>query len=416
MHIQNEYEFYQLPNGISLAHKQVPHTKIAHLAFVLDIGSRDEKPRQNGMAHFWEHLAFKGTQKRRAFHILNYLEAVGGDLDAFTTKEKIFFNASVLDTYAERAFDLLADITFGATFPEKELIKERSVILEEMAMYADTPADSLLDRFDEIMFPNHALGKPILGITETLNAFSRESLQEFIQENLDTKRVIVSSVSSLSMKQISRYFEKYLNHIKPQSSNRKRTNVSDDYQAQQVEMRKNTSQAHCAIGARAYGLHHYLRLPMLMLINILGGSGMTARLNLILREKYGLVYSVDAAASCFMDCGHVCVSFATEPKTLQKAIQLTHKELKTLCTQKLGKIQLHSAKQQFKGQLAMSEESNSGMVLMMGKSLLDYGRVETLHEIFDRIDKISASELMEVSNEIFDVNQLSTIVLQPQNG
>ncbi len=413
MQQSNEYELYTLPNGIRLAHKQVPHTKIAHLAFVLDIGSRDERPEQNGLAHFWEHLAFKGTQKRRAFHILNYLETVGGDLDAFTTKEKIFFNASVLDIYVERAFDLLADITFAATFPDKEISKERSVILEEMAMYADNPADSLFDYFEEILFPENPLGKPILGTTDTLNSFTRNSLVEFIQENMDTSRLVVSSVSSLSFQQTKRYFEKYVKPIPAYKSTRTRQALTSLYKPKTIEMRKNISQAHCAIGARGYSLHHPKRLPMLLLVNILGGSGMTARLNLILRERYGLVYSVDAAASCYADGGHVCISFATEAKTLQKAIQLTHKELKNLREKHLGRIQLHNAKQQFKGQLAMSEESNSGLVFMIGKCILDYNRVETLQEIFDRIDGITAAELCEVANEVLADEGLSTIIMQP---
>ena len=194
-----EYQLHTLPNGIRVAHKQVTHTQIAHWGLMLDIGSRDEGPHQQGLAHFWEHMAFKGTEKRKSFHIINRLETVGGELNAYTTKEKVCFHASLLETHSEKAIELLADIAFHSVFPEKQIEKERGVILEEMAMYHDSPEDAIQDDFDEVVFQNHQLGKNILGNADSVRSFSRADLQQFIAEHLDTDRIIVSSVSKLQI-------------------------------------------------------------------------------------------------------------------------------------------------------------------------------------------------------------------------
>src|SRR5688572_30156357 len=192
-----EYQIHTLPNGIRILHKQVLHTKIAHSGFTLDIGSRDENETQLGLAHFWEHMAFKGTEKRKAFHILNRLETVGGELNAYTTKEKICFYASVLDAHFEKAFELLADITFHSIFPSKEIEKERGVILEEMAMYLDAPEDAIVDEFDSVIFKNHSLGNNILGTTESVTRFQKEDFLDFIRDNYSTDRLVFASVSNL---------------------------------------------------------------------------------------------------------------------------------------------------------------------------------------------------------------------------
>ncbi len=271
-----EYQIHTLPNGIRVAHKQVPYTKIAHCGFTLDIGSRDEKPHQQGIAHFWEHMAFKGTTKRKSFHILNRLEAVGGELNAYTTKEKICFHASVLDMHFEKAMELLTDITFDSVFPEKQIEKERSVILEEMSMYYDSPEDSIQDEFDAVLFENHALGNNILGTADSVRSFHRDDFKAFIAENLNTNRLIFSSVGNIPFYKVVKLAEKHLSGIPSYAAQRERLPFSH-YVPKLVKKTRAVTQAQCAMGRTAYALSDAKRLPFFMLINILGGPGMNSR-------------------------------------------------------------------------------------------------------------------------------------------
>jgi len=408
-----EYDIYTLPNGIRVVHKQVTHTKIAHCGFTLDIGSRDEKPHQQGIAHFWEHMAFKGTRKRKSFHILNRLEAVGGELNAFTTKEKISFHASVLDNHYEKAFELLTDITFDSVFPEKQIERERNVILEEMAMYYDSPEDSIQDEFDAVIFDNHALGFNILGTNESVRSFHREDFKKFIGENLNTSRVIFSSVGNIPFSKVKKLADKYLAHIPAHTSQRQREPFLH-FTPRRITRQRSVTQAQCALGRTAYPISDPNRLPFFMLINILGGPGMNSRLNLALREKYGFVYSVEASYSPFLETGLMAIYFGTEPKQLQKSISLISKELKLLRDKKMGTVQLHTAKEQLMGQLAMSEESNLNFMLMMAKSLLDIDRVDSLPEIFAQIRLTTADQLRDLANEMLDESQWSELLYLPE--
>jgi len=408
-----EYEIFTLPNGIRIVHKQVTHTQVVHCGIMLDVGSRDEEPHQIGIAHFWEHMAFKGTKKRKSFHILNRLESVGGELNAYTTKEKICFHASVLDKHFEKAIELLTDITFESIFPEKQIEKERSVILEEMAMYYDSPEDAIQDDFDGVLFEGHPLGYNILGTNDSVRSFRKSDFLEFISQNLNTERVVFSSVSNLPFKKVVELAKKYLADI-PAHSARKERQPFGNYVPKRRSVIRPVSQAHCAIGRTAYPLNDNRRLPFFMLINLLGGPAMNSRLNLALREKYGFVYSVEANYTPYVDTGFMAVYFATEKKQLNKSISLVMRELKMLKDAPLGRMQLHSLKEQLMGQLAMSEESNLNFMLMMGKSILDMNRVDKLDEIFESVHHITAKELQELANEMFDENQLSLLTFLPE--
>ncbi|KAA9338401.1 insulinase family protein [Hymenobacter busanensis] len=408
-----DYDLHEYPNGIRLLHKQVPHTKIAHCGFLLDIGSRDERPEQYGLAHFWEHMAFKGTEKRKSFHILNRLENVGGELNAYTTKEKICFYASLLSTHFERAFELLTDLTFHSVFPLKEIEKERGVILEEMAMYVDAPEDAIIDDFDAVVFGEHALGHNILGTRESVSGFQQADFQQFLREQVRTDRLVFTSVSNLPFKQVKRMADKYLAALPAQTGARPRTPFSVHAPTQQ-RVEKPITQAHCLVGGAAYALPDARRLPFFMLTNILGGPGMNSRLNMGVREKYGLVYSIDATYSPYTDTGLFGIYFATEKRQLERTTQLVLKELRTLREKALTTSQLHVAKQQLMGQLAMAEESNGGMMQLLGKSTLDLGRVESLNEIFDQIQRVTSAELLELANDILREDQLSTLQYVPQ--
>jgi len=404
----NRYNIKTLENGIRVIHQPVSNSKIVHCGFALDIGSRDEKPHQVGIAHFWEHMAFKGTKKRKTFHILNRLDSVGGELNAYTTKEKIFFHASVLEQYLDKAMDLLVDITFQSIFPEKQIEKERQVILEEMAMYKDSPEDDIQDQFDEVIFSGHPLGNNILGTEESLKSFTRQHFLEFLEENLDTERTVFSIVGDISEKKLNRYIKKYLDPIEHHKRKRERVPF-DIYKPNTLNFNKEISQSQCAIGATAYPIHHPKRLAFFMLVNILGGPGMNSRLNMALREKHGFVYAIDAGYHPFTDTALFSIFFGTDPGQLPKSIKLVKKELKNLQVKPLGSMQLHVAKQQLMGQLAMAEENNMSYMLMLGRSLLDKDKIESLDELFEQIKQVSAKDLQDTAREIFAEDRLSIL-------
>ena len=408
-----EYHIHTLPNSIRILHKQVLHTKIAHSGFTLDIGSRDENEQQQGLAHFWEHMAFKGTEKRKAYHILNRLESVGGELNAYTTKEKICFYASILDAHFEKAFELLTDITFNSVFPEKEIEKERGVILEEMSMYLDTPEDAIVDEFDCVVFPNHPLGNNILGTTESVSRFHKNDFFEFLRQNFSTDRLVFASVSNLPFEKVVKLAEKYLAPIPAKIQVRKRKPFKH-YKPQSITLHKPINQAHCMIGAPAYELSDPKRIPFFMLSNLIGGPGMNSRLNLAVREKYGLVYTIDASYTAYIDTGLFNIYFGTEKKQLARTTDLVLKELKKLREKPLTATQLHNTQSQLMGQLAMAEESNIGYMMMMGKSILDLNRIDTLNEIFDQIRNTSAADLQDIANEILAEDKLSFLNYVPE--
>lgn len=409
---KRDYELFTLTNGIRIVHKRVTHTKVVHCGFVLDIGSRDENEFNQGIAHFWEHMAFKGTKRRRAFHILNKLDAVGGELNAYTTKEKITFYASVLDIFFEKAFDLLTDITFNSVFPQRQIERERQVILEEMAMYKDSPEEAIQDEFDNIVFANHPLGRNILGKNETITTFDKTNFDHFIKENIDTERIVFSCVGNISMKRVVKLAQKFLGHFEKKSSQRKRIAFST-YIPETKKLTRNVTQSLCAMGKPAYAFADKNRLPFFMLVNTLGGPAMNSRLNLALREKHGFVYSIDANYSAYSDTGLFSIYFGTEPRQLMKSIALVKKELRRLREVPLGTRQLHMAKEQLMGQMAMSEENNASLMLMMGKSLINSNKIESIEEVFGQIEKITTGQLQDMANEMFDDNMLSYLTFLP---
>lgn len=409
----NDHELIELPNGIRIIHKQISNTKIAHVGIMLDIGSRDETPEEQGIAHFWEHMAFKGTKKRKSFHIINRLDSLGGELNAYTTREKICFYASVLDNHLDKAVELLADITFNSTFPEKEIEKERMVILEEMAMYRDTPEDAIQDDFDEMLFDQHPLGSNILGTSETVNSFIQKDFVNFLKRNLNTEKIILSSVGNYSAKKLKKMAEKYLSDI-PHKNHTTERNYFEGAPSLIKAVEKPITQAHVALGRTSYSLKDENRIPFFLLINILGGPSMNSRLNLSLREKHGFVYGIDASYTPYYETGSLAIYFATDPKNLKKSLKLIDREFELLKKSPLGHMQLHKAKQQLKGQLAMSEENNNAMMLMMAKSILDLNRVPDINELFDKIDQASGTHLMELARQNFNKDEMSQLTFLPK--
>ncbi|RPA66031.1 insulinase family protein [Cyclobacteriaceae bacterium YHN15] len=407
-----QYNLKQLNNGIRIIHQEVTHTRMVHCGFVLNIGSRDESKEEEGLAHFWEHMAFKGTKKRKAFHIINRLESLGGELNAYTTKEKICFYSSILKEHFGKAAELLCDITFNSTFPKKQIEKERQVILEEMAMYRDSPDDSIQDDFDELVFEGHALGRNILGNEETVRSFTQEDFFDFISTRFDTTQIVFSVIGNISFKKVLQKIEGPLSEIPMKRSLYVRGGFSN-YRPQVKVVEKEITQAHCAIGKPAYSLYDPRRFKLYLLNNILGGPSMNSRLNLSLREKYGYVYSIESNYQTYSDTGFVGIYFGTEQNTANKAKKIVLREIDKLRNRKLGTLQLHMAKEQAIGQMAMAEENYAALMLVFGKNLLDKGKIDSLDTIFDIIRETTAEELMEIANEVFDPDQLSYLTYIP---
>ena len=402
----------ELPNGIRIVHQQVTHTRLVHCGFILNIGSRDEDKEQEGLAHFWEHMAFKGTHKRKTFHIINRLESLGGELNAYTTKEKVCFYASVLKDHYPKAAELLFDITFNSTFPEKQIEKERQVILEEMAMYRDSPDDSIQDDLDALVFANHALGRNILGTEETVGRFTQQDFFDFISTHLDTSQLVFSVVGNISFEKALKAIEGPLKEIQTRRTLYVR-NGFHTYQPQIKTVRREVSQSLCAIGRPAYSQHDPNRYKLFLLNNILGGPSMNSRLNLSLRENYGYVYSIESSYQPFSDTGFFGIYFGTEEKTLKKSQSIVHREMQKLRTKTLGTLQLHMAKEQAIGQMAMAEENYAALMLVYGKSLIDHDKIDPLERIFDQIRSTTATDLQEIAQDIFNPEQLSVLTYIP---
>lgn len=401
-----QYNLKELPNGIRIVHQEVTHTRMVHCGFVLNIGSRDESKEQEGLAHFWEHMAFKGTKKRKAYHIINRLESLGGELNAYTTKEKICFYSSILKEHFSKAAELLCDITFNSTFPKKQIDKERQVILEEMAMYRDSPDDSIQDDFDELIFEGHALGRNILGTEQTVTKFTQEDFFEFISSRLDTTQIVFSVIGNISFNKVLQQVASFLTEIPVKRSLYVRSGFTN-YQPKIKVVEKEITQAHCAIGKPAFSFYDSRRFQLYLLNNILGGPSMNSRLNLSLREKHGYVYSVESHYQAYSDTGFVGVYFGTEQKTANRAKKVVLKEMEKLRLKKLGTMQLHMAKEQAIGQMAMAEENYAALMLVFAKNLLDKGKIDSLDTIFGIIRESTAEDLMDIANEIYSPDQLS---------
>jgi predicted Zn-dependent peptidase len=381
---------------------------------VLGIGSRDETTDMQGIAHFWEHMAFKGTKRRTSLDIIKSLDSVGGELNAFTDKEKIVFYASVRDEYFERAVDVLTDITFQSTFPEKELEKERGVILEEMAMYFDNPDDALQDELEALIFKGHSIGMNILGNEHTVRSFKKRDFISFFKKHADNRKIVFSCVGNIPLHHVEQVAKLYLENKPKFRSTIKRKRFSS-YKQREAILQRGVKQTRCAFGRDAYPLMNENRIPFFLLNNILGGPGMNSRLSLSVREKYGLVYAIDAQYLAYADTGMFAIYFGTEPRQVRKCMALVRRELDRLCHTPLSSRELASAKEQIKGQLAMSEENNQGLMIMMGRAVIDLDRVPLLDEVYQKIDDVNATQLQQIACEMFNEDKLSALIIEPKH-
>ena len=407
---ENKYNETTLSNGIRLIHKE-KKSEIAHLALMVETGTRDEMAHQNGLAHFVEHTIFKGTQNRKAYHILSCLDNVGGDLNAFTTKEETCIQASFLKRHYSRALDLFADIAFRSTFPENELAKEKEVVLDEINSYLDSPSDEIYDLFEEMVFKGHPLSRNILGTTELVKGFSRQSLLDFMAGNYSTDQMVLASVGDISFKEFEHLARKHFGDQPAHIVDKKREALKD-YTPETRSLERNNHLSHCMIGGIAPEFGSRFRMPIVMLNNVLGGPAMSSRLGLNIREKYGFAYTIESQYTAYSDIGLINVYMAVDPDSLEKSIELVYKELDKLCKQKLGTLQLQHAKQQLIGQAALGYESGMTELLSATRSLLMGEPIEYMDDIIRKVEAVTASDLIDMANRVFDKKQLSQIVFE----
>ena len=408
-----DYQVHTLTNGIRILHKPGA-TSISHACIILNAGSRDEATDKSGLAHFIEHLLFKRTEKRTTHQILNRLEVVGADLNAYTTKEYTCVHASFLNPHLERSLDLFEDIVFHSVFPEDEMIKEKDVILDEISSYQDQPDEAVNDDFEDMLFEGHPLGRNILGTPSSVKNFTRTDIINFSSANYRTDEIVIGVLGSYDFKKVIKISEKVFGQIPSSSNSRSRVAVNS-YHPKSLTSEKPINQAHCVIGCRAYSFHDSNKIGFLLLNNLLGGPGMSSRLNLEIREKYGIAYTIESNYTPLSDTGIFSVYFGTDAEKVERASKLIFKELNKLKDKALGSVQLHQAKQKFIGQIALGEENRMGLIISMAKSLLDYGKVDTLEEVFTKINAVTASQALEISNQMFDRSQLTTLLFEPRS-
>jgi len=399
---------HSLANGIRLVHHKT-NGMVAHCGLIINTGSRDEKAQEHGIVHFIEHMLFKGTIKRKAYYILSCLDNAGGELNAFTTKEEITIHASVLNEDFEKAVDIISDIAYNSTFPEKEMDKEKDVIIEEINSYLDNPSELIFDDFEEMIFRGLPLGRHTLGTPDSVKSFTRKKLNEFVSGNFNPGETVFCSVGNIPDEKIIRLFVKYFGPVPPKKK------ISHNYKLNKYKpgtltKKKDTWQNHCIIGNISYSLKDKQRLGMFLLNNILGGQGLNSRLNLSLREKNGLAYNVESNYSPYRDTGIFSIYFGTDKQNLEKSIDITSAELNKLRSSKLGKVQLSRAQNQIKGYLARGFENHESLMLSLGKNLLVFDRIDTLEDTCKKIDMITSTQLLEIANEVFDPLSLSTLI------
>jgi predicted Zn-dependent peptidase len=408
-----DYQVHTLSNGIRILHKPGA-TSISHACIILNAGSRDEPGDKSGLAHFIEHLLFKRTEKRTTNQILNRLEGVGADLNAYTTKEYTCIHASFLNPHLERSLDLFEDIVFHSVFPEDEMIKEKDVILDEISSYQDQPDEAVNDDFEDLLFEGHPLGRNILGTPESVKNFTRDDIINFSSSNYRTDEIVIGILGNYDFKKVIKISEKVFGQIPFNSSSRTRVAVNS-YHPANLTSKKPINQAHCVVGTRAYSFHDSNKIGFLLLNNMLGGPGMSSRLNLEIREKYGIAYTIESNYTPFSDTGIFSIYFGTDAEKVEKASKLIFKELDKLKDKALGTVQLHQAKQKFIGLIALGEENRMSLIISMAKSLLDYGKVDSLEEVFAKINAVTGSQALEISNQMFDKSQLTTLLFEPHS-
>jgi predicted Zn-dependent peptidase len=407
-----QYLIHTLPNGIRLVHKHAD-SYVAHCGLTINAGSRDELANEQGLAHFIEHLIFKGTQRRKAYQILSHMENVGGEINAYTSKEDTCVYATFMNIHYDRCLDLISDLVFSSVFPDKEIVKEKDVVIDEINSYKDNPSEQIFDDFDGVIFENHPLGANILGTPSHLKKFERQHIFDFLKKNYVTHEMIISSVGNIDFRKLVKLVEKYFGHVKESGRDKPRT-LFDGYSPSSRIKKRRNHQVHCIIGNQAYSADHKQKTTLVLLNNILGGPGLNSRLNMGIREKYGFCYNIESHYQPYSDTGIFSIYLGTDADHIDRTIELVQKELNILREKGLGTLQLKRAKQQLQGQVAISFESNLNEMLSIGKSLMLYDRIDNIEEINEKIQQITSMDLLEAANEVFDPASISMLMYRPK--
>ena len=412
-----KYNTYTLDNGLRIIHLP-SDSKVVYCGYQINAGTRNEEPGEEGLAHFCEHVTFKGTERRKAWHILNCLESVGGDLNAYTNKEGTVYYSAILKEHIARAVDLLSDIVFHSVYPQAEIDKEVEVICDEIESYNDSPAELIYDEFENILFKGSPLGHNILGTAEQVRAFKTEDALRFTQKLYRPDNAIFFAYGDIDFKKLVRLLQRALaddksvGNLAKEKLPKNYPSVGDGIAGQTIVMQKNTHQAHVMIGTRAYDVNDDRRMPLYLLNNMLGGPGMNAKLNLALREHNGLVYTVESTMVAYGDTGTWSIYFGCDEHDVKRCLRLVRKELDKFMQKPLSDAQLKAAKKQIKGQIGVACDNRENFALDFGKSFLHYGWEKNVDRLYEQVDEITAAQIQAVAQELFDKDRLTTLIFK----
>ena len=441
-----KYNTYTLDNGLRIIHLP-SDSQVVYCGYQINAGTRNEEPGEEGLAHFCEHVTFKGTERRKAWHILNCLESVGGDLNAYTNKEGTVYYSAIQKEHIARAVDLLSDIVFHSVYPQAEIDKEVEVICDEIESYNDSPAELIYDEFENILFKGSPLGHNILGTAEQVRAFKTEDALRFTRKlyrpdnaiffaygDIDFKKLVrllqraladdesvvnlaeeklpqISQITQISWNENSIAEEKSVSSVKSVGP-KNYPSVGDGIAGQTIVMQKNTHQAHVMIGTQAYDVNDDRRMPLYLLNNMLGGPGLNAKLNLALREHNGLVYTVESTMVAYGDTGTWSIYFGCDEHDVKRCLRLVRKELDKFMQKPLSDAQLKAAKKQIKGQIGVACDNRENFALDFGKSFLHYGWEKNVDRLYEQVDAITAAQIQAVAQELFDKDRLTTLIFK----
>ena len=420
------YNTVTLPNGLRIIHRP-DASRVLYCGYQIAAGTRNELPGEEGLAHFCEHMTFKGTSHRSAMQIINHLERVGGDLNAFTTKEATTYYAAILNEHVGRAVDLLTDIVFSSEYPETELEREKTVVCEEIESYNDTPSELIFDEFENMLFQGHPLGHNILGTEERVRSFTQADLQRFARRWYRPDNAIFFAYGDISFPRLVKLLEKATDSVSYsaniQEGQKHETSAdntlctstflpSGENRSGITTLHMDTHQAHVMTGCRAYPIDDPRRMALYIMNNILGGPGMNARLNIALRERHGLVYTVESTLVNYGDTGTWGIYFGCDHADVRRCLRLVRRELDRLMRAPLTTLQLNAAKRQLKGQIGVATDNREQFALDFGKSFLHYGREKDIERLFQQIDTVTPEQIHAVANDLFAADHLSTIVIE----
>ena len=413
------FHSHTLPNGMRIIHMMSP-THVAYCGIAIDAGTRNEQPSEQGMAHFCEHIMFKGTQKRRAWHILNRMEAVGGDLNAYTNKEETVVYAAFMKEHLARATELIADVVFNSTYPQHEIDKEAEVIVEEIESYNDTPSELIFDEFEDIIFKGHPLGHDILGTKEKVRSFRTEDAIQFTQRLYRPERMVFFVFGNYAFERVKKTAEKYLqNHSSRSTLHASRSTLHASpstfhasSKGETIVRNKGTHQAHVMMGCPAYPSNDKKRVALYFLNNLIGGPGMNSILNIALREHHGLVYTVESSLTNYTDTATFAIYFGCDAEDVEKCLRIVRKELDKLMQTPLTKRQFEAAMKQIRGQIGVACDNFENYALDMAKSFLHYNKFEGVEDTFQHLNQLTPELLQEVAQDLFSEQNLTTLIFQ----